>query len=418
MAMRFRKKDIYSASRSLLLAGASAALVFVVVSPVSAQDADTKEVLKPAVQTANDEAAAPEAQKADSQSSQSRDMQGPQRSEADKNADLAFGAFQRGYYLTALELALPRARLGDPAAQTLIAELYARGLGVPLDAGEAVSWYKLAAQAGDAAAQFALGMYYLDGVEVEKDTTRAQELLTKAANKGNMLAQFNLAQLIISDRPTSAGYGEALGWFRKASEAGNIEASYSAAQIILRGLDGLGPRPVDAQPLLEDAARGGVVPAQVELGILLANGLPGASDEEVAQQQTQAFKWLRRAAFTANPVAQNRVARLRMAGIGTEKDLIEAAKWHILSRRAGLADTELDRMFARLSQDDRAQALILANAWPNLPGRDPFSQDGEVEPIAPVQNGGQLNDLAGVQAPKNADLLVEPDQPELPVPPQ
>ena len=29
----------------------------------------------------------------------------------------AFGAFQRGYYLTAMELALPRAQLGDPAAQ-------------------------------------------------------------------------------------------------------------------------------------------------------------------------------------------------------------------------------------------------------------------------------------------------------------
>ncbi|MEM1366348.1 MAG: hypothetical protein AAGH82_11430, partial [Pseudomonadota bacterium] len=32
--------------------------------------------------------------------------------EADANVDLAFGAFQRGYYLTALELALPRAQLG------------------------------------------------------------------------------------------------------------------------------------------------------------------------------------------------------------------------------------------------------------------------------------------------------------------
>src|SRR5690606_23932887 len=35
-------------------------------------------------------------------------------------ADYAFGAFQRGYFLTALELALPRAEQGDAAAQTLI----------------------------------------------------------------------------------------------------------------------------------------------------------------------------------------------------------------------------------------------------------------------------------------------------------
>src|SRR5262245_49632997 len=44
--------------------------------------------------------------------------------------DQAYGAFQRGYFLTALALALPRAEAADPAAQTLIAELYAQGLGV------------------------------------------------------------------------------------------------------------------------------------------------------------------------------------------------------------------------------------------------------------------------------------------------
>ena len=40
--------------------------------------------------------------------------------------DDAYGAFQRGYYLTALSLALPRAEKADPAAQTLIAEIYAK----------------------------------------------------------------------------------------------------------------------------------------------------------------------------------------------------------------------------------------------------------------------------------------------------
>ena len=39
------------------------------------------------------------------------------------------GAFQRGLYMTALNLALPRAEAGDPAAQTLVAEILSRGLG-------------------------------------------------------------------------------------------------------------------------------------------------------------------------------------------------------------------------------------------------------------------------------------------------
>lgn len=44
-----------------------------------------------------------------------------------KRTDAAFGAFQRGLYITALRLATPRAEAGDAAAQTLIAEIHARG---------------------------------------------------------------------------------------------------------------------------------------------------------------------------------------------------------------------------------------------------------------------------------------------------
>src|ERR1051325_6879907 len=53
----------------------------------------------------------------------------PESGEPQAPADEAFGAFQRGYFLTALELALPRAEKGDAAAQTRIAELYGGGLG-------------------------------------------------------------------------------------------------------------------------------------------------------------------------------------------------------------------------------------------------------------------------------------------------
>src|SRR5215467_4668673 len=48
--------------------------------------------------------------------------------------DLAFGAFQRGYYKTAFEEASKRVNtVGDPKAMTLLGELYANGYGVPND---------------------------------------------------------------------------------------------------------------------------------------------------------------------------------------------------------------------------------------------------------------------------------------------
>ncbi|MFZ0989170.1 MAG: SEL1-like repeat protein, partial [Xanthobacteraceae bacterium] len=60
--------------------------------------------------------------------------------------DMAFGAFQRGYFITAFSLATDRVANGaDPKAMTLLGQLYADGLGVPQDDRRAAEWYGLAA---------------------------------------------------------------------------------------------------------------------------------------------------------------------------------------------------------------------------------------------------------------------------------
>jgi hypothetical protein len=78
---------------------------------------------------------------------------------------MAFAAYQRGYYVTALREAM-KALSSDPkdaAAMTLIGELYHAGAGVASDASEARHWYKLAANLGDRQARFALGLQLLTG---------------------------------------------------------------------------------------------------------------------------------------------------------------------------------------------------------------------------------------------------------------
>ena len=64
-------------------------------------------------------------------------------------ADYAYGAFQRGWFLTAFSLALDRAKVGDAPAQTLLGELLSRGLGVKQDLAAAADWYGLAGRSGD-----------------------------------------------------------------------------------------------------------------------------------------------------------------------------------------------------------------------------------------------------------------------------
>ena len=56
--------------------------------------------------------------------------------------DTAYGAFQRGHYLTALNEATKRAQQNDSAAMTLLGEIYAQGLGVGRDDAKAAQWYK------------------------------------------------------------------------------------------------------------------------------------------------------------------------------------------------------------------------------------------------------------------------------------
>jgi TPR repeat protein len=65
-----------------------------------------------------------------------------------KHSDEAYGAFQRGLYKTAYNLGITRAEAGDAAAQTLVAEILSRGLGVARNDSEAAKWYERAAEQG------------------------------------------------------------------------------------------------------------------------------------------------------------------------------------------------------------------------------------------------------------------------------
>lgn len=273
--------------------------------------------------------------------------------------DRAYGAFQRGYYLTAFELALPRAKLGDPKAQTLIAEMYDRGLGVARDPKEATAWYGLAAENGDREAKFGYAVKLLEGRHVDKDRDRAKELMKAAARDGHATAAFNYAQLLLDDRPTSAGAKEALPFFLQAAEARVPDAYYSLYQLYRSGIVKGYSENETAQTWLIRAARAGIDTAQVELGIWLTNGTAGTKDEKAG------FAWIARAAAGGNVIARNRLAKMYAQGIGTPRNPVEAAKWHILAQRAGLTDAWLDDFIQAMDRQKFAEALEAANRWPN-----------------------------------------------------
>lgn len=280
--------------------------------------------------------------------------------EEQKTPDFAYAAFQRGQYLTAFQIALPLAEKGDTAAQTLIAELYEQGFGIAQDTNEAAKWYEIAAKSGNREAQFAYALKLLKGKDIPQNKPEGIAMMEKAANAGHPIAMFNHANQIIADRPTSAGYRLALPFYKKAAENRLADAYYALSVIYKEGLATGIQDPDKAREWLEKAARAGVDTAQIELGIALINGTDGPKDLKAG------FSVLNGAALAGNVIAQNRVAHMYLNGIGVEASKIEAAKWHILARRAGRFDITLDQFMESLDSEMRQKALELANRWPGV----------------------------------------------------
>ncbi|MBW9065225.1 sel1 repeat family protein [Rhizobium herbae] len=279
----------------------------------------------------------------------------PQEKAFAGKADDAYGAFQRGYYLTALELALPRAQLGDAAAQTLVAEIFAQGLGVARNTKDAAFWYGQAANAGDPGAMFKYALLLMEGRDVPRDKKRSEELMKKAADLGNSSAQFNYGQLLVADMPGERGLKAALPYYEKSAEQGIADAQYALSQIYLN-VDGIDDnKRAKARDWLLRAARAGFDTAQLDLAIWLVDGIGGDRNLE------EGFKWMRRAAEGGNVVAQNKLSHLYVNAIGTRPDPVEAAKWYVLSRRAGLKDPALEDFYLGLTEAQQKAALSAAN---------------------------------------------------------
>lgn len=273
----------------------------------------------------------------------------------EKRPDPAFGAFQRGLYITALNIGLPRAKEGDPAAQTLVAEIYARGLGVPQNEKEAAKWYAAAAEQGVAEAQFQYALILMDGRLAEPDEARALDLLQQAAKSGNRLAQFNLAQLLVRREPGPKGFAKATEHYRAAADAGLADAQYAMAQIRMNGSDGQPPDDAKAREWLEKAARQNFDTAQVDLGTWLVEGRGGKRDMRAG------YGWMHRAALGGNVAAQARLAKLHVQGLGVEPDRVEGAAWYIIARRAGLHDPYMEDVMLGLTDEEKKQAIDRAN---------------------------------------------------------
>ena len=90
-------------------------------------------------------------------------------------------AYESGDYATALRLNRSLAEQGQSTAQYNLGFMYDKGLGVPQDDAQAVTWYRKAAEQGYPTAQYDLGIMYGKGRGVPQDYVEAHKWANLAA---------------------------------------------------------------------------------------------------------------------------------------------------------------------------------------------------------------------------------------------
>ena len=262
--------------------------------------------------------------------------------------DLAFGAYQRGFFIIALRETSKRIADNpkDAAAMTLMGEIYRDGYAVKQDIGEAAGWWRLASNLGDRNAEFELGILLLDGAPgIPRDRAAATALFEKAGAKGDAAALYNLGVLALEvEPPAKPDFSKAAGYFKRAADLGDGNAAYSYA-VQLKDGKGVPLDTAESARWFKRAAESGIIAGQVEYAIMLFNGVGMERDE------AGAARIFTLAAARHNPIAMNRLAHLLISGRGVAKDLVQAAVWNKLAKTAGNEDPALDKATAGLTED-------------------------------------------------------------------
>jgi TPR repeat protein len=263
----------------------------------------------------------------------------------------------------AVHLFFKAAEAGSARALGAIGELHELGIGLELNAKEAMLWYRRAAAAGDAESRARLGLMLINSQAVGslKDGV---ELIQKAASQGNPFGQFALGQLQLQGLGVARDDDAAIQSLLAAAEQQVPAANRLLGELYLEGR--LVHRdPATAATLLVEAARVGDVAAQTQLGALYRDGEGVEPDvleavywferaaergdaqamgslgdillhgDEQIQNQDRAIELLRRAAELGQASAQFQLGQCLIDGEGIDKNPEQGLRWMRIAAASG-----------------------------------------------------------------------------------
>ncbi|WP_244591416.1 tetratricopeptide repeat protein [Bartonella bovis] len=285
--------------------------------------------------------------------------------------DKAYDYYVQGNYLKAFYEALKRAEYNDPAAQTLIGQMYMEGYAVPLDGKRAALWFGSAAKNGDPQAQLRYGLMLFSGTFVTKDKERGIEFIQKATHAGVREAYFYYGQIVLHkafdekqhlegvdlQNQQDEAKEQALVLFLRGAALGDPEAAFAAARILSVGTLTKPKDDYNARRLIEVAAQNKHLMAQIMLAQWLIEGRGGETDFK------RAFYLLFDNAVKMVAVAQVNLARLYRDGIGVEGDVVTAAAWYMVAKQAKVQASDLEVMLQGMDEAQLKKAEQKAVAF-------------------------------------------------------
>jgi TPR repeat protein len=239
---------------------------------------------------------------------------------------------------------------GDADAEHELANRYAQGRGVPMDAVAAINWYLQAAAQKHAGSS--------DRAESMLSQTSVFMQLKEAAEKGNGEAQVSFALVWDEGICVPKIVSEAALWYRKAAEQNIAIAQCKLGHMYAVGR-GVAIDPSEAAKWYRKAAEQNNAFAQCELGMMFYLG------KGVTRDRVEALKLFTKAAEQNDAMAQCNLGFMYKEGQGVAKDLVEAYKWYYLATQSGSRDAKgiLPDVEAALTQDQAARAKRLIDEF-------------------------------------------------------
>jgi TPR repeat protein len=278
------------------------------------------------------------------------------------------------------------ADLGSPMAMTDLGFLYEHRDGVPPDYGQSMQWYGKAAERGNVLAMTNIGVLYENGDGVSQDYAQAMQWYRKAADRGLAAAMINIGALYENGYGVSRDYTQAMEWFRKAADLENALAMTHIGFLYGRGR-GVVQDDAQAMQWFRKAADRGEASAMTNIGFLYGTG------RGVAQDYGQAMEWYRKAAGLGVALAMTNIGDLYEKGHGVAKDQLEAISWY--RKAAALGNQVAKDNLKRLGDSGAAQSFAGDRPALGTTGQPESSKGGAAALAARADRMLAARDYAG-----------------------